>query len=420
MADTRTRNPKTALISLITAQYLSSFGNSITVVTIPIYVLSVSDSALATGLAGFASTLPLIFAGAIGGVWIDRLGGRRMSILCDFLAGACIAAVPLLDGAVGGLPLPVLMGLLFARSIVATPAYPSRLSMLKTLSDQAGTRLDSVNSWFQAAPRLGLVIGAPVAAVIAGLSPVLGLYVDAATFLLAALIVLVGLPKNRPEKPAERPNAFRQLVEGAALVRTIPVVGAMTAFVFITNLLDDAFAPVILPVYADDVLHNSRYLGWFLAATGVGAVAGTFLYAPVTRRFLAHRRMTLLGCFVVIGVLRLLMVAGPNVWVMTFIALLLGLAAGPLNPVLSAVMMEWVPEKAQGRVFALTGSVAMSAAPLGILVAGWGITAVGLRTVLAVFGAAYLVLVLISLRTRALHDMDAPAPAEKTGASRVG
>ena len=47
--------------------------------------------------------------------------------------------------------------------------------------------------------------------------------------------------------------------------------------------------------------------------------------------------------------------------------------------------------------------------------AGWSIDGIGLRGTLLCFGVTYIVLVLVSLRSRALRDMDVPsAPAEES------
>lgn len=152
-----------------------------------------------------------------------------------------------------------------------------------------------------------------------------------------------------------------------------------------------------------------------LAAFGLGSVAGTFLYGPTSKWLFTSRRWTLLGCFAVAGLLRLSIATEPGPIVTTTICLALGLTAGPLNPALSTVMFERVPENMRGRVFALTGAVAMSAAPVGILVSGWAIDGLGLRTTLLCFGSAYLVLVLASLGRRALRDMDNPVTTEQPG-----
>jgi MFS family permease len=373
-------------------------------------VLARTGSPLATGLAAFANSLPLIFAGAVGGVWVDRLGGRAVSVASDLSAGVVIGLVPLLDHGVG-LPMPVLLGLLFARTVVATPAAAARVTLLAPMAEAAGVRLASVTSWYQAAPRLGLVVGAPLAALlVAKTGTTTGLYVDAASFLVgAALVALTPGAAARTPAPGPagaRPGLFASLREGAAAIRALPVVAALTAFVFVTNVLDDAFTPVILPVYARDATGDPRWLGWYIAASGVGALVGTFGYAPASRRFLTSRRWTMLGCFAAIGGLRVTMGALPGPVAMCVLCGLLGIASGPLNPVLTTVILERVPERLRGRVFGLGAAVAMSGAPVGVLLAGAGADGPGLRFTLVAFGAAYLVMVLISVRMRSLRGMD--------------
>lgn len=401
---------RSPLVALLTAQYLSAFGNAITVVTVPLYVLHTTGSTATTGLAGFIGALPLIFAGAVGGVLVDRFGGRRLSVLSDFAAGILVLLVPLLD-ATAGLPIPLLLALLFARTVVATPATAARMALLKPVIEGAGARLESVNSWYQAAPRLGLVAGAPLAGVlIAATGSAVGMYVDAATFLVASALVAFAVPVAEPARQrgdgTAGPGFFGQLREGAALVRTMPVIGAMTAFVVVTNFLDDAFTPLFLPVYAQDVLHSSAAMGWFLGAVGIGAIVGTFLYGPASRNILSNRRYTLFGCFAVVAVLRMSLYLEPGAVGVTVICFLVGVAGGPLNPMLSTVMLERVPEELRGRVFGLTGAMALTSAPLGVLTAGWLVDLAGLRVPMLCFSLVYLVLIAVSWRWPALRAMD--------------
>ncbi|GAA2265710.1 macrolide resistance MFS transporter Mrx(A) [Streptomyces amakusaensis] len=398
------------LVALLTAQYLSAFGNAITIVTVPLYVLHTTGSTATTGLAGFIGALPLIFAGAVGGVLVDRFGGRRLSVLSDLFAGILVLLIPLLD-ATTGLPIPLLLALLFARTVVATPATAARMTLLKPVIEDAGARLESVNSWYQAAPRLGLVAGAPLAGVlIAASGSAVGMYVDAATFLVAAALVAFAVPVAEPRKSraakTDGPGFIGELREGLALIRTMPVIGAMTAFVVVTNFLDDAFTPLFLPVYAQDVLHSSAALGWFLGAVGIGAIVGTFLYGPASRNILSNRRYTLFGCFAVVALLRMSLYFEPGAVGVTVICFLVGVAGGPLNPMLSTVMLERVPEELRGRVFGLTGAMALTSAPLGVLTAGWLVDLSGLRVPMLCFSLVYLVLIAVSWRWPSLRAMD--------------
>jgi predicted MFS family arabinose efflux permease len=295
------------------------------------------------------------------------------------------------------------------------------MTLLKPVIEAAGARLESVNSWYQAAPRLGLVAGAPLAGVlIAATGSAVGMYVDAASFLAAAALVTLGVPVAAPAKsPAAQgspvaPGFLGQLREGLALLRTMPVISAMTAFVIVTNFLDDAFTPLFLPVYAQRVLHSSAAMGWFLGAVGVGSIAGTLLYGPLSRTVLSHRRLTLFGCFAVVAVLRATLSFEPGALGVTVICFLTGVAGGPLNPMLSTVMLERVPEELRGRVFGLTGAMALTSAPLGVLTAGWLVDVAGLHGPMLCFSLVYLVLIAVSWRRPALHAMD-ERPADPSG-----
>lgn len=66
-----------------------------------------------------------------------------------------------------------------------------------------------------------------------------------------------------------------------------------------------------------------------------------------------------------------------------------GSALSFVNPVLGAVLVERVPRRMLGRVNALGDSLSWAGTPLGGLLAGVAVTAVGLVPVLLACGAAY-------------------------------
>jgi MFS family permease len=403
VSTTRSRGP---LVFLLIANYLSWFGNVVTVVAVPLFVLEETGSSVQTGLAGFANTLPLVFAGAVGGVLVDRVGGRRVGIVSDLIACALTATIPLLHGT-AGLPLPALLVLLFGRALAATPAGTARLSQLAPLADATRVRRETANTVYHSAPRLALVLAPPLsAALVSVIGGSTTLYLDAASFLLAALLTLFGVPATPFEPGADRVGFVRQLREGLAFVIATPTLGAILAVVVVTNFIDDAFAPVLFPVYATEVAGDPRALGWLLAAGGVGAVIGTFGYAPASRGLLSRRYATFVGCFAIVAIMRATMVLLPDVAVMAVLAFVIGLAAGPLNPLLATVMQEQVPEELRGRVFGLTSAVVFASVPLGVLAAGWSVEAVGLRWSLTWFAVLYLLLVAATLKSRALRGLD--------------
>lgn len=99
--------------------------------------------------------------------------------------------------------------------------------------------------------------------------------------------------------------------------------------------------------------------------------------------------MVLTG-FLLAGAPRFLVLAfDAPLWAVLAVFAVTGFGAGFVNPVLGAVLVERVPRRMLGRVNALGDSLAWAGIPLGGLLAGAAVTAVGLVPVLLTCGAAY-------------------------------
>ncbi len=96
------------------------------------------------------------------------------------------------------------------------------------------------------------------------------------------------------------------------------------------------------------------------------------------------------------------------------VAVVGGLAAGALNPILAAVELERIPAAKRARVLAAMTAIGYGGIPLGGLVAGALIATVGLETALFACGAVYFAATLAPLG-RTWRAMDRrPAAVETT------
>jgi MFS family permease len=83
-----------------------------------------------------------------------------------------------------------------------------------------------------------------------------------------------------------------------------------------------------------------------------------------------------------------------------------GLAAGPLNPILAAVEYERIPEHMRGRVFGAMQAGAWMAMPLGVLAGGYLIEQFGLPATFLVTSLCYLATTLTMVVNPAFREMD--------------
>ncbi|WP_030267269.1 MFS transporter [Streptomyces violens] len=74
---------------------------------------------------------------------------------------------------------------------------------------------------------------------------------------------------------------------------------------------------------------------------------------------------TFLGCFSLVLAVRAVMVLLPGLVPMVLVAFVIGLASGPLNPLITATVQEVAPEQLRGRAFGTFSTLGYAAAPFG-------------------------------------------------------
>ena len=394
------------LRSLLTANTISTVGTTMTLLAIPWYVLATTGSASKTGIAAASETIPLALASVLGAPFVDRLGPRRVSVLCDVLSAFAIAAIPALDATVGlsFWQLCLLIGVVgFARG----PGDIGRHLLVPGLAALGDTPLERATSAYDGVSRGARMLGAPIAgALIAlwGASNIL--LIDAATFAVSAVLVQALVPGSiRPAVAAESEPYLRRLGAGLRYLREDRLIAGITSMVMVTNLLDAAFASVLIPVYARDVLHSSVALGLIGGVFGGGALAGTLVYGAIGPRLPRWPVYTV--AFLVAGGPRFFLLgAEPPLPVILCGLLASGVLCGAINPVLSAVEFQRIPEAMQSRVFGTTYAGCLIGMPVGAVGGGLAVDELGIRAGLIGAGALYLLTTLAPLFFPVWRQMD--------------
>jgi predicted MFS family arabinose efflux permease len=368
------------LLVLIAANAISLIGNVLATVAVPWFVLETTGSAAKTGIAAFFTTLPLAFGALFGGTIADRLGHRVASVATDLFSAAAIAGIPLLYG-LGLLEFWHLVTLVFVTSLFDAPGQSAREALVPQLAEQSGRSLERATSLWVSTEHIAYVVGAPVAGVlIAAVGAANVLWLDAASFALAAMLVAVGVRAARPGAD-ERRRYLDDLREG---IRFLVGDRVLRFFLFAAstgNMLAAPIALVFLPVYANDVVGSATALGLCVAAYGLGGIGGAILLEPIVRIF-GRTRAYLLSWILWVAVY-FAIAALPPLPVM--LAVLLSTGVSVAAPVEALIRQERTPPHLRARVFATYMAALTLAAPLGVVAAGFLVEAIGLqRAMLAV------------------------------------
>ena len=105
-------------------------------------------------------------------------------------------------------------------------------------------------------------------------------------------------------------------------------------------------------------------------------------------------------------------------WVVIGLQILIGLAAGPLNPIIYAVKCERVRGNAGTSLWSDQRGCE-SAMPAGVLLGGFLIDGIGLRGSFAIIGALYLAATLTLRINPAIRTMDSPPLPRQSQAAGI-
>ena len=399
-------------LTLMGASAVSQVGNMMTAVAVPWLVFEETGSATLVGLTGAAIAIGAVAPAVLGGPLVDRFGAKRMSVAGDLLNGAAVAAIPLLQF-LGVLQFWQLITLVFLLTSFTAQAETGRLALIPGLATRAATSLERANATDRGIARAGQLVGPLVAGVLIPVSGAFGvLLVDATTSFLSAVIVGLRVPSTATaaagadESPAKDYRA--ELSEGLRFVIGNRLLLTILLLCLVGNLFDLPLLTVVLPVYANEVFGSPQSLGLMLSSFAAGGLAGIVLFGAIGRG-LPRRRVFLWGWLVAVLITYGALATQLPLIAVVLAAVIGGLAAGPINPLILTVLQENTPPHLMGRVLGAATAFAQAGIPFGAVLAGFAIERAGLIPIIALGGAVYLLIVAVMFFNPVLRGMAAPA-----------
>lgn len=398
--------------ALAVAEAFSISGTRLSQIAVPWLVLTMTGSAVWTGVVGFAEMLPYVVAKALGGPIVDRIGAKAVAMTSDSCSVLIVGVIPLLQWA-GMLQLVWLVPISALMGAVRGPSDGAKSALVPVVADQGAVPLEQVTGVMGAIERLGGTVGAAAAgAVVAMIGAPQALLVNAVTFAVAAAFISRGVPSATSQRPQEvsgqagaEASYRQQLVEGWHFLRGDAVLVGITTMVSVTNLLDQAWTAVLLPVWAHDTGQGAGAVGLVLAVMAGPSILGALTAAAVGERLPRLPIYTL--CFVVAGIPRFSIFAFDTpMWAMAAVLAVVGFVSGFCNPILGAVIFERIPRHLVGRVSALNTSLCWSLIPFGGLLGGGLAALVGLRAATMTVGVAYFWVALMPLVRKSFREFD--------------
>ena len=408
---------RTPMVLLESANLLAGTANALLMLTIPWLILERTGSPLAAGVAGALTGLPGIFLAPIAGRLVDRLGRRTVSVASDLLSAISVALFPI-AAALGVLELWVIFALTLLGAAFDPAGYTARKALIPDTARASGMSMADANGLHEGIFMAGWVLG-PVlgAAAIATVGALPAMWFGCAAFLLAAGAISIMKVSNKvatgPSGDSGDPVSAGEQDSGLRLLMRDRAVWALTLVVALLLLIYMPTEAVLLPVHFE-ALEQPGGMGLVISAMAAGAMIGAFGYGRISPHF-TRRKLALL-CISGASLAYVPMAFLPPVWLFLLAGFLLGLAWGPLEPLVNTLVQTRFPASQHGRIYGVQLSLFYAAPPLGELVAGAAVAALGVQPVFIGIALILVCAAIANTAVPALRELDADSPEKDVAA----
>lgn len=347
------------------ADVLTMTGTYLSRLAVAVLVYGRTNSVGLTALSFAMSFAPYIFAPWLSTL-ADRLPRKHLLVATDVLRAVLVLVL-----VIPGVPLALLLAVVFSLELLQIPFGAARLATLADILPEArfpaGNAL--VQSTRQAVQVSGFIIGG---AVVAATSPQTALLIDSVTYAVSAVLIMIfvrhrALPWSS-DNPA--PRVWRGALEGVRFVTRTP--GMLYLFMLL------ALGPGLIVIaeglavpFADELGGGTKLAGLIMATAPIGNVVGFAIAGKLsydTQQRLVYPLATAAGAGVAVAGLVGALTASAAAVVL--ILTLSGVTLAYLNAIQSKVAAV-VPREARGRVFGLGNAVMMLSQGCAVALAGW-------------------------------------------------
>ncbi len=347
---------------LLAAQITSEVGDQFARVAVTLLVLQRAGSTLLAALVLALSYVPSVAGGFLLGTLADRLPRRNLMVACDLLRAVVVVA---LAPVVLHAPLWVPFVALLVVEFVSVPFDAARSATWPDVVPEPD-RLQAAIGVSRTLQQVSLVVGLALGGVlVATVSPGVALYVDAATFVVSAGVLLRTLRHRARPAGGEPERWLRSIRSGARAVVTEPARRALIVLGWLVGAFAITPEAVALTYAGQHGMPGAG--GLLLAAVPLGGAVGA---AVVSTRSPQVAVRWLLPAVTASCVPLVLTWLDPGVSGALALWVVAGFFQGLVLPTIMVAVNLATPAALRGRVAALAGAGFALLSGLGLAAAG--------------------------------------------------
>ncbi|WP_180955181.1 MFS transporter [Peribacillus deserti] len=384
-------------VYLISSQVVSSLGDWLDILALMALVsINWQASPMEMTYLMLCFSVPMIVFGPFAGVLADKYDRKKLMIISDIVRAIMVF------GVVFAPSLWTVYILLFIKSSFSALFFPSKNGKIKEIvSEEHMQQAVSLSSMIDNGSKIigPMISGLVVASV--GVKP--AFYIDAATFLISA-VLLLGMNSSNIEKVKENKNVkkagmFKEMKAGFAFIKTMPAVLfgllILSSALLVLQIADTQIMILLREIPGEPV----NLVGYAMSASGAGMfVMSAYLgkkEISSVNGYLAFGAIGVGAAFASIVFLVNLPIITLNI-VMPAVFFLAGFAAASVFIPFNVMAQKNTPVHMSGRTFGTINSVATAASIIGMILGGVLVEGIGVKAAFILSGG---LLVLIGIGT---------------------
>lgn len=347
---------------------------------LPWLAIDLTKQAASAGLMITLSNIPGLLLSPVVGSIIDKFGRRRVGFITEASMAVISLAFPFAVMALGP-SFALIVAVSTLRALVGSGNSTARKALVPDTAVVAKMSLERANSIHESVFAAGFAIGPALGAItIQLIGAVESFWVAGALGVVAAgatLLIRV-VEQHEEHDDDEGRKFFSYAIQGFKVLFQTPSVLLLMTTIMTLALIYLPTELVLLPAHYNE-LGDSQTLGFLISIMAAFTTIGSLLFERLAKIFSFANllRFAILGVSVAMIPMSFL----PPNWVMLIFGALLGLAWGPLPPLLNTVIQRKIPANKRGRVFSLemtiwTAGPMLSMTIAGLAVDGWGVAVV--------------------------------------------
>ncbi len=381
--------------------FISNIGNWFTMVAIFFLALEITgdlnqtEATQAIALLTTCSLIPMLVLGPLAGALVDKFDRKKVMIFADFLgAGAAIA-----------LFFSTQMWHLYLFMIFSSSVkqffYPARMASIPKVVKK--DQLLSANGFIQTTNQIARMIGPLLAGFIAaGLGLRIAFILDAGTYVVSALLIMLIRTDLKPPQNGERLDVKSVVVgmrEGFKITFTDKIIGFLVITFGITILAIGAIDPVAIPYLNYEFGLGEKDFGYMMSFS---AVSGVIAAVVLSIKGKLKNKLTFMGIAIVtLGFsVALLSIAphviSPVVWLYLGMALIGFTNVGfsiPFSTLLQSIVKNEHLGKVSGVIDTVMTAASLIASLLAVALTGY----ISISVLLGIISAIVLLAGIVSL-----------------------